>query len=232
MRNVYFLQSSDGPIKIGLTWNVNKRVDQIQISTPAELRILGVIPGEMALESEIHKKFEHLKIKGEWFKPGQDLLDFIANNVQDIPNLEKASDECSDLIAMADKLSETLPDEEELLTIEQASYLLGVSQQTLRNWEKQGKINPQRTATGGHRRYPKKEIIGLKKQQINSTELIFSNLKPGKFVELFQQMLSIFNPEENVHLTIQMDTVNEKVRFVLDSEDGLTTTCKSFKMED
>lgn len=52
-----------------------------------------------------------------------------------------------------------LPDS---LTIAQAAKLLGCSAQSLRLWEKLGKIRPSyRTIGGGHRRYYRKDIEAL-----------------------------------------------------------------------
>jgi putative resolvase len=45
-----------------------------------------------------------------------------------------------------------------LITIKEASELLGVSPKTLRRWEQQGKITPIRTA-GGHRRFRMTDIL-------------------------------------------------------------------------
>ena len=39
-----------------------------------------------------------------------------------------------------------------IINIQQAAEALGVTAQTLRNWDKQGKLKPVRTL-GGHRRY-------------------------------------------------------------------------------
>jgi len=46
------------------------------------------------------------------------------------------------------------------LTIKEASEMLGISTETLRNWEKDNKITPTYT-TGGHRRFPRVEIEKL-----------------------------------------------------------------------
>jgi putative resolvase len=46
------------------------------------------------------------------------------------------------------------------LTIKEASEMLGVSTETLRNWERDNKITPTYT-TGGHRRFPRIEIEKL-----------------------------------------------------------------------
>ena len=48
-----------------------------------------------------------------------------------------------------------------MLSIKEASEFLGVSIDTLRRWEKAGKITSSRTS-GGHRRYEKKDLIKLK----------------------------------------------------------------------
>ena len=49
-----------------------------------------------------------------------------------------------------------------MLSIKEASEFLGVSIDTLRRWERAGKITSFRTE-GGHRRYDKKELIKFKK---------------------------------------------------------------------
>ena len=46
------------------------------------------------------------------------------------------------------------------LTIKEASEMLGISTETLRNWERDNKISPTYT-TGGHRRFPRIEIERL-----------------------------------------------------------------------
>ena len=47
-----------------------------------------------------------------------------------------------------------------MLNISEASKFLNVSKSSLRRWEKEGKIKSQRTP-GGHRRYPKEELLKL-----------------------------------------------------------------------
>ena len=56
-----------------------------------------------------------------------------------------------------------------LLNIKEASEYLNISQETLRNWDKSGKLPPIKTV-GGHRRYQKEkldELIGI----INTDEV-------------------------------------------------------------
>ena len=50
-----------------------------------------------------------------------------------------------------------------LLSISEAAKLKGVSCNTLRRWEAQGKLIPQRTANG-HRRYDLSQLLGIKKE--------------------------------------------------------------------
>lgn len=47
------------------------------------------------------------------------------------------------------------------LTISDAAKLKGVSTDTLRRWEEEGKLMPERTS-GGHRRYELAELLGVK----------------------------------------------------------------------
>ncbi|OKH25808.1 IS607 family transposase [Chroogloeocystis siderophila] len=47
------------------------------------------------------------------------------------------------------------------LTISEAAKLKGVSTDTLRRWEEEGKLTPERTS-GGHRRYELSELLGIK----------------------------------------------------------------------
>lgn len=51
-----------------------------------------------------------------------------------------------------------------MISIQEASELLGVTTKTLRLWEKEGKITAHRT-TGGHRRYEITDLLGSKKEK-------------------------------------------------------------------
>ncbi|QUH26687.1 IS607 family transposase [Serpentinicella alkaliphila] len=57
-----------------------------------------------------------------------------------------------------------------MLTIKEASEFLGVSAETLRRWEKAGKITSHRTE-GSHRRYDKNDLIRLKSFDSKSKKL-------------------------------------------------------------
>ena len=80
-----------------------------------------------------------------------------------------------------------------LLTIKQASTYLNVSQDTLRKWDKVGKLKPLKTA-GGHRRYDTDsldEFLG-KKNIVNYGNL-YEHLCSASYIS---QMISDENSEE------------------------------------
>lgn len=68
-RVVYFIQAGQhGPIKIGVASNVRKRLAALQTGHHTSLRIIGTVPGDAALERELHQRFAAHRIRGEWFK--------------------------------------------------------------------------------------------------------------------------------------------------------------------
>jgi hypothetical protein len=60
-----------------------------------------------------------------------------------------------------------------MITIKEASKLLGVTQKTLRLWEKEGKISSKRTE-GGHRRYEISDLI--KNKNSNSLTIAYARV--------------------------------------------------------
>lgn len=83
---VYFIQATTlGLIKIGWTWDPLERLTRLQIGSPDDLKLLGVIRDASAerLESRLHMQFAHARRHGEWFRPEPDLLAFIALKARD-----------------------------------------------------------------------------------------------------------------------------------------------------
>jgi hypothetical protein len=75
---VYFIQIGDsGPIKIGVSVDVQKRLQQLQTASPYQLRLLAKLLGGESKEAELHRRFAAFKMQGEWFSPSQELQDFI-----------------------------------------------------------------------------------------------------------------------------------------------------------
>ncbi len=82
---VYFLQTQAplGPIKIGKAGNIRQRAKGLQTSHPWPLTLLAVIPGDGSSEPRWHERFAHLRLSGEWFRPGPDLLGAIDHILYD-----------------------------------------------------------------------------------------------------------------------------------------------------
>jgi hypothetical protein len=75
---IYFVQSpGGGRIKIGTTARLSERLRGLIRDYKTDLRVLAVTDGGAEHEKQLHARFGHLAIEGEWFEPGSDLLDFI-----------------------------------------------------------------------------------------------------------------------------------------------------------
>lgn len=74
---VYFVKSGQGEIKIGIAVHPGQRIKKLQTGNPSTLELLAVIHGGEDLERSLHQRFQHLRLRGEWFSPGADLVDFI-----------------------------------------------------------------------------------------------------------------------------------------------------------
>ena len=83
---VYFAQDGDdGPIKIGTSKYVARRLRSLQISAPRPLRLLGTMPGGHGLERELHRQFADLQVHGEWFRPESPLTEYIRTHAASSP---------------------------------------------------------------------------------------------------------------------------------------------------
>lgn len=75
---VYFIQAgNDGPIKIGYSKDPYTRFYNIQMGSPIEHTYLGNIPGDRTVEHALHHRFDAHRIRGEWFRPAPELLEYI-----------------------------------------------------------------------------------------------------------------------------------------------------------
>lgn len=73
---VYFVKAGES-IKIGFSVDVRRRVKNMQTAASETMTLLLVLPGTLADEKSMHDRFGHLRINGEWFKSGPDLVQFI-----------------------------------------------------------------------------------------------------------------------------------------------------------
>lgn len=89
MSRVYFLQcESSGLIKIGYSSNVPARLSAIQTGSPTAIRLLATEDGGIEREGQLHSAFAVEWVRGEWFRPSEDLLAYIAQ--QESPNARRA----------------------------------------------------------------------------------------------------------------------------------------------
>lgn len=69
----YFMRHETN-IKIGYSKDPRKRALAL-----AGAEILAKEPGAASREAALHAKFAHLRLHGEWFEPGPDLMEYIAD---------------------------------------------------------------------------------------------------------------------------------------------------------
>lgn len=78
---IYFVQDPrDKRVKIGTTICLSVRHRALEIEHGTTLNVLGVTDGSFADEDALHKRFGLLRIEGEWFRPGSELVDFITTD--------------------------------------------------------------------------------------------------------------------------------------------------------
>lgn len=66
---VYFIQSgTNGPIKVGTTTDIDKRLFALQAGNPERLVLMATTPGGHALERELHALLARGALGREWFK--------------------------------------------------------------------------------------------------------------------------------------------------------------------
>lgn len=76
LAGVYFVRTRER-IKIGMSTNVDERLKALSTMCPTPLELLAVVEGAHAEESQLHRRFAHLRLHGEWFRAETELLAFI-----------------------------------------------------------------------------------------------------------------------------------------------------------
>lgn len=91
---VYFVQAEKlGLIKIGYAADIRERLRSLQVGSPDRLTLIGAIYDNDALsiEAQLHSRFRDDREHGEWFRPTEALLAFIAEwTVERADALERA----------------------------------------------------------------------------------------------------------------------------------------------
>ena len=73
---IYFIRQGKF-IKIGYSVNPNERIKDLQTGSPVKLHLQATMEGCFKTEKGLHKLFEHLKSKGEWFRYTDEMKNFI-----------------------------------------------------------------------------------------------------------------------------------------------------------
>lgn len=93
---VYFLKCNEF-VKIGMTGNLLTRLQNFKTNNPLQMEIIGLFNGGRKEEAILHKKFEHLSLRNEWFLYNQEIAqycsDFEAKSLDEIH--KKLSPQCS-----------------------------------------------------------------------------------------------------------------------------------------
>ena len=76
---IYLISHEYQFVKIGYTKNINKRLSQLQVSSPVKLEVLHLRDGNTILEKELHVLFKDLRTSGEWFHFDASILEYFAD---------------------------------------------------------------------------------------------------------------------------------------------------------
>jgi hypothetical protein len=80
---VYLIASEDsGLIKIGSAANPVTRLRSLQTGSAERLHLVCTLEGSRVEEAELHRRFAHLRVRGEWFRP-----DPVLAAICDVPEL-------------------------------------------------------------------------------------------------------------------------------------------------
>lgn len=87
---VYFIrEASIGAIKIGVSKHPKKRAKELQDHALHEITLLATVEGGYSVEFLLHRLFAHAYIRGEWFRPVEELISYITEEGEPIEVFEK-----------------------------------------------------------------------------------------------------------------------------------------------
>jgi hypothetical protein len=66
--DLYFIRVQDGPVKIGRSADVQKRLRMLQCACPYDLELVGVLRNGGACEATFHANLDEYRMRGEWFR--------------------------------------------------------------------------------------------------------------------------------------------------------------------
>lgn len=77
---IYFIRAKNGAVKVGFTAskrNLTHRVANLRVGSPAELTLLGAVPGSIEDEARAHDALRLWKRSGEWFGPSRAVTAYV-----------------------------------------------------------------------------------------------------------------------------------------------------------
>ena len=77
MSVVYFAALESGPIKIGHTVDLERRLAEIQLCSPGKVNLIGSVDGDRRTEAYFHRRFASHRAFGEWYQPHTEVSSYI-----------------------------------------------------------------------------------------------------------------------------------------------------------
>ena len=85
---IYFLRGKEtGNIKIGFSMTPTKRKASLQTANYEELEFIGIMDGTLDDEAKLKERFSKFNIRGEWYRPVAEILNFIQQNIKPPKNI-------------------------------------------------------------------------------------------------------------------------------------------------
>ena len=121
---IYFVQRSDGAIKIGTTKNLFVRLGDLR-REHGKIDVLGVIKGGRAKEKILHWCLNESRLDGEWFALTYDIQNIIDNYAADISTFKKKvrknKSYCKSGVAYEQRITVNFPTVEAAEKVKQAA---------------------------------------------------------------------------------------------------------------
>src|SRR3990167_2997040 len=124
---IYAISAGDA-VKIGWSADPCRRVSKISSDNPHECRLVGVIPGSIIDERNLHTRFEALRVRREWFRNEGIVAEFVAT----MPPREVRSREC-----LLPRNGNAIRDFRKAsgMSAQQIAQAVGVNRVTIHRWE-------------------------------------------------------------------------------------------------
>lgn len=83
---IYFVRNTrSGDVKIGYSADPAKRFQQLQCPCVDRLEMIGAAPGDKMREKQLHRRVDHLHVRGEWYRDHPDLNNLIDSVLRPYP---------------------------------------------------------------------------------------------------------------------------------------------------